>query len=136
MANYKIEEIEGIGSSKGEAFRKANITTTDKLLQAGRTKAMRKALAEATGIDEKTILKCVNQVDLFRIKGVGKQYAELLERAGVDTVVELATRKPENLEPKLKEVNEKYNLCNRVPPLKSIQQWVEIAKTLPRGVEY
>ena len=75
-------------------------------------------------------------VDLFRIQGVGAQYAELLEAAGVDTVVELATRKAENLTKKMEEVNETKKLVRRVPPLKTVEGWVEEAKSLPRVLEY
>ncbi|MDO4695643.1 DUF4332 domain-containing protein [Porphyromonas sp.] len=136
MANYKIEEIEGIGPVLGKKFRAAGITSTDALLKACTTKKNRKELAEKVGINEAQVLKFANQVDLFRIKGVGSEYAELLEAAGVDTVKELAQRKPENLCEKMAEVNEKKKLVRRVPPLKSVQNWIEQAKTLPRALEY
>ena len=96
MANYKVIEVEGIGPVMAGKLNDAGINMTDQLLQACKTKANRKALAEKSGIDEAKILKFANMVDLFRIKGVGSEYAELLEAAGVDTVKELATRKAEN----------------------------------------
>lgn len=136
MANYKIEEIEGIGPVLGKKFREAGIATTDALLKACLTKKQRKEVAEKTEISEAQILKFANQVDLFRVKGIGSEYAELLEAAGVDTVKELAQRKPENLCEKMMEVNEAKKLVRRVPPLKSVQNWVEQAKTLPRALEY
>lgn len=136
MANYKIEEIEGIGPVFGQKFREVGINTTDQLREATKTKAQRKDLAEKTSIDEGKILTFANHVDLFRIHGVGAQYSELLEASGVDTVKELATRKPENLVKKMEEVNANKKLVRRVPPLKSVEKWVAEAKTLPRGLEY
>ncbi len=136
MANYKIEEIEGIGPVYGKKLRDAGITTTDKLRQATTTKKQRQALAASTTIDEKLILSWANMVDLFRIKGVGAQYSELLEAAGVDTVKELAQRSPENLLAKMNEINEAKKLVRQTPALKSVQNWVAQAKELPRGLEY
>lgn len=136
MASYKIEEIEGIGSVMGEKFRAAGINNTDKLLEGCKTKKQRQALAEATGVSEKLILKFANMADLFRISGVGQEYAELLEAAGVDTVPELATRKPENLTAKMEEVNEKKKLTRKTPSLKEVEKWVEEAGKLPRVLEY
>ena len=136
MANYKIEEIEGIGPVLGQKFRDNGIKDTNGLLNACLTKKQRKELAEKTGISEAQILKFANQVDLFRVKGIGSEYAELLEAAGVDTVKELAQRKAENLVQKMEEVNEAKKLVRRVPPLKSVLNWVEQAKELPRALEY
>ena len=101
MANYKIEEIEGIGPVLGEKFRTAGVKNTDTLLERGATKKGRKELAETTGISEAKVLTFVNMADLFRINGVGEEYAELLEAAGVDTVPELAQRNAENLTAKM-----------------------------------
>lgn len=136
MANYKIEGIEGIGPAYSEKLRVAGITTTDKYLAATKTKKQRQALAEQTGIDEARILKWANMTDLFRVKGIGPQYAELLEAAGVDTVKELAQRKPENLTDKMNEVNDAKKLVRLTPALKSVKGWVEQAKALPRALEY
>ncbi len=136
MGNYKIEEIEGIGPAIGEKFREAGITNTDKLLAGAKTKAQRKDLAESTGISEKQILKFANMADLFRINGVGQEFAELLEAAGVDTVPELAQRNAENLTAKMEEVNEEKGLTRRTPSLKEVEKWIDEAKTLPRELEY
>lgn len=136
MANYKIEEIEGIGPAYGEKLRAVGITTTDKLFKACTTKKQRQQVAEATGIEESRILKWANMVDLFRVKGIGAQYAELLEAAGVDTVKELAQRKAENLTAKMEEVNAEKKLVRLTPALKSVQGWIAQAKELPRGLEY
>ena len=109
MANYKIEEIEGIGPALGEKLRAAGVSSTDKLLDACKTKKQREALAEASGVSEKQILKFANMADLFRITGVGQEFSELLEAAGVDTVPELAQRRADNLTAKMEEVNKEKN---------------------------
>lgn len=136
MANYKIEEIEGIGPVMGEKLREAGITTTDKLLEATLTPKQRKELAETTGISPKLILRFANMADLFRITGVGQEYAELLEAAGVDTVPELAQRNAENLTAKMEEINEEKSLVRRTPSLASVEKWVQEAKSLPRALTY
>ena len=92
-----ISSIEGIGPKFSEKLAEAGVKTTEKLLEAGASKSGRKKLAEASGIDEKKILRWVNMADLFRIKGVGEEFSDLLEAAGVDTVKELRNRNAENL---------------------------------------
>ena len=136
MANYKIEEIEGIGEKMGAKFREAGINSTDKLLAGTKTKKQRKDLAESTGISEKLVLKFANMADLFRINGIGEEFSELLEAAGVDTVPELATRNAENLTAKMEEVNVAKKLTRRTPSLKEVEKWIAEAKTLPRMLEY
>jgi len=136
MANYKIEEIEGIGEKLGAKLREAGINTTDKMLAGTKTKKQRKDLAESTGISEKLILKFANMADLFRINGIGQEFSELLEAAGVDTVPELATRNAENLTAKMEEVNAEKKLTRRTPSLKEVVKWIEEAKTMPRVLEY
>ena len=131
-----IIDIEGIGPVYAEKLKSINIYTTSDLLEAGATPIRRKDLAEKTGISPKLILEWVNIADLYRIKGVGEEYSDLLEEAGVDTVVELARRVPENLHAKMLEVNEEKNLVNRLPPLSEVENWVEQAKKLKRVVEY
>jgi long-chain acyl-CoA synthetase len=105
-------------------------------LEQGASPRGRRALAEATGISEALLLRWINQADLFRIEGIGEEYADLLERAGVDTVPELAQRNPENLYAKLLEVNQEKNLVNRLPGLAQVADWVAEAKRLPRVVLY
>ena len=136
MANYKIEEIEGIGEKLGAKLREAGINSTDKLLAGTQTRTQRKNLAETTGISEKLILKFANMADLFRINGIGQEFSELLEAAGVDTVPELAMRNAENLMKKMEEVNAVKKLTRRTPSLKEVEKWVEEAKFLPRVLEY
>ena len=136
MANYPVIEVEGIGSVYGKKLNDAGIKNTDQLLNACKTKAMRVKLAADSGIDESHILRFANMVDLFRIHGVGSEYADLLEASGVDTVKELATRNPANLTAKMAEVNNEKKLVRRIPTEKMVEKWVNEAKTLPGALEY
>ncbi|MFK7882819.1 MAG: DUF4332 domain-containing protein [Phycisphaerales bacterium] len=136
MANYPIQDVEGIGPTYGAKLEEAGIKNTDALLAAVKTPADRKALAEKTGLDAKQILKWGNMVDLYRIKGVGSEFSELLEAAGVDTVPELAQRRADNLAAKMAEVNEAKKLTRRTPTESEVTGWVDHAKTLDRALEY
>ena len=131
-----VSEIEGIGPAYTKTLRDAGIKTTDDLLEAGATKGGRKELAEKTGITEKLILEWVNKADLFRIQGIGEEYSDLLKEAGVDTVVELSRRKPENLHATIVGINKAKGLVRRTPTLSKVTDWVAQAKALPRKVEY
>ncbi len=133
---YKSNEIEGVGEVYAQKLGEAGIKTTDDLLEKAATPKQRKELAEQTGISEKLILKWANHSDLFRIKGVAGQFAELLEAAGVDTVKELRHRVPANLHAKCEEVNEVKNLCNRVPSVAEIEKMVAQAKELEPKLSY
>lgn len=133
---YKIEEIEGVGGVYGEKLNAAGIKTTEDLLNKCAKKAGRLKLAEETGISEKLVLRWTNHADLFRIKGVAGQFAELLEASGVDTVKEFRHRVAANLQPKMEEVNNAKNLCNRVPSVKEVEKMIEQAKTLDPMMEY
>lgn len=132
----KLVTVEGIGQVYAQKLEDAGITNTDLFLQKGTTPKGRQELAEATGISGKLILEWLNHVDLFRIKGVSEEYADLLEAAGVDTVPELAQRNPENLFQKLGEVNQAKKLVRRLPGANQVASWVEQAKDLPRVLEY
>ncbi len=132
----KIEDIEGIGPVYAKKLTEAGITSVDQLLKVGAGPKGREELAEKAGIDRKLILEWVNHADLYRIKGVGQEYSDLLEEAGVDTVVELATRKPENLHAKILEVNTAKKLVRRPPSAKMVADWVSQAKELPRVVTH
>ncbi|MES9941321.1 MAG: DUF4332 domain-containing protein [Candidatus Thiodiazotropha sp. 6PLUC2] len=132
----KLVEIEGIGETYASKLEGADIKNLEALLQKGSTKKGRKELEDATGISGKLILRWINMADLFRVKGIGEQYSDLLEAAGVDTVPELAQRKPENLHAKMVEVNEAKNLVRAVPSLSAVEKWVAEAKELPRVVTY
>ncbi len=132
----KIVDIEGIGPVFAAKLNGAGIRTTDALLQAGCGPEDRKQLAAATGIADSLILEWVNLADLYRVKGIGRQYSDLLEEAGVDTVVELATRVPEHLLAKMVEVNKAKNLVNKMPGVSQVKGWIAQAKKLPRVVTY
>jgi len=133
----RIIDIEGIGPKYKRLLKeKAGISTTETLLKASATPKQRKELATTTGISPKLILEWANLADLFRIEGVGEEYSDLLEEAGVDTVVELAGRNPENLYAALSEVNDRKKLVRRLPGLKHVKKWVVQAKKLPRALKY
>lgn len=133
---YNIEQIEGIGQTFADKLRLDGITTTEDLLERGATPKGRAAISDATAISPKLILKWVNHADLFRIKGVAGQFAELLEAAGVDTVKELRHRVAANLHPRLVEVNDQRGLCNRVPSMAEVEKMITQAKELPPVVTY
>ena len=134
--NYKIIDIEGIGEVYAPKLIAEGIETVEQLLDACAGPAGRKAMAEKTGISEKLILRWTNHADLFRINGVGPQFSELLEKAGVDTVKEFRHRVAENLQPKLEETNAAKNICNRVPAVSEIQKMIEQAKELEPKMTY
>ena len=127
---YKIDEIEGIGPAKKEALAKGGIQTTDDLLERCCDKKGRESIASLTKISESDLLKFTNMADLMRIKGVGEEYSELLEAAGVDTVKELRNRRADNLTAKMTEVNEAKKLVRSLPAEKTVQGWIDHAKTL------
>lgn len=131
-----IIDVEGIGPVYKKKLKGVGIATTEKLLEVGGTPKGRKDLAEKAGIDETLILEWVNLSDLFRIKGVGSEYSDLLEEAGVDTVVELSKRVPANLFAKMVEVNAAKKLVRKMPVEKQVADWVDQAKKLPRLVSY
>lgn len=138
MADYAIKEIEGIGEVYGPKLQAVGVKTVAELLEKGKAPKGRKELAESTGISEKLILKWINMADLFRVKGIGPEYSELLEKAGVDTVKELRHRVPEHLHAKMEEVNSSTGqpLVRALPSLKAVQTWVEEAKKLEPMVTY
>ncbi len=136
MANYKLEEIEGIGKQNAAKLQKAGITTVNDLLEKGATRKGRQELADATGISGDLILKWVNAADLFRVPGIGSEYAQLLEKAGVDSVKELRNRKPENLHAALTQANEKHKLVRKLPGLSQVEGWVKAAKELEPVIKY
>jgi predicted flap endonuclease-1-like 5' DNA nuclease len=131
-----LVDVEGIGEAYAQKLKSAGIKTIEELLGEGCDPKGRQMIAEKTGISDKLILRWVNHADLFRIKGVGSEYADLLEYAGVDTVPELAQRNPENLHAKLVATNEEKKLVRRVPTVDEVTRWVEEAKKLPRVLTY
>jgi predicted flap endonuclease-1-like 5' DNA nuclease len=132
----RLIKIEGIGETYAQRLEQAGLSTIEELLEHGASPKGRTELVEKTGISATLILKWVNRADLVRVKGIGEEYADLLEAAGVDTVPELAQRNPQNLYPKLAEVNAVKKLVRRVPALSQVEDWVAQAKDLPRKVTY
>ena len=128
--------IEGIGPARAAKLNKAGVRGLNGLLKMGGTRKGRLELAKATGFDAKTILEWVNRADLFRVKGIGGQYSDLLEAAGVDTALELSKRKPEALLEAMTKANAKLNKVNQRPGLSNVKAWVKNAKTLKRVIEY
>ncbi len=131
-----LVEIEGIGPINAAKLNKAGVRGANGLLKIGGTKKGRVELSKATGFSAKMILEWVNRADLFRVKGIGTQYSDLLEAAGIDTVVELAKRKPESLLASMTQANAKKNLVNQMPALSLVKAWVKNAKSLKRAIEY
>ncbi len=128
--SYKITDIEGVGPAYAEKLATAEIATTDDLLDRCDNAAGRKAVAEITGMSASVLLKWANRADLMRISGVGPQFSELLECAGVDTVKELRTRNVENLTAKMTEVNTEKKLTRANPTVSAVQGWVDAAKKM------
>jgi len=132
----KLEAVEGIGEIYAGKLREVGISTTAALLKKGATPSGRRSIAQQSGISDTLILEWVNHVDLFRIKGIGEEYSDLLESAGVDTVPELAQRNPANLYQTLLETNQVKELVRRLPTQTQVSDWVAQAKVLPRVIEY
>ena len=133
----KIEDIEGIGPAYAAKLGSAGVTTTEGLLEHGGKAAGRAALAETTGISAAVILEWVNHADLMRINGVGSEYSDLLEAAGVDSPAELAQRNAANLAQTFQEVDAaRPNMVRRVPSEETISGWIASAKDLPKVVEH
>ena len=132
----KLVDIEGIGPAYAAKLSKAGIRSLEALLKKGATPAGRKEVARMSGIGDANILEWVNLADLFRIKGVGGEYSDLLEEAGVDTVVELAKRSGANLFKKMEQVNAEKKLVRKMPTAAQVEGWIQQAKKLPRAIKY
>jgi predicted flap endonuclease-1-like 5' DNA nuclease len=132
----KLAEIEGIGPSYAAKLEAAGVGSVEALLEKGASRQGREEIATRSGVTAALILEWVNHADLMRIKGVGSEYADLLEAAGVDTIPELAQRSPGNLAAKLEEVNAEKKLVRRVPTESEVTDWVQQAKSLPRIVTH
>ncbi len=134
---YSISSVEGIGEKFTVKLKQAGIRSVNALLEKGASRKGRKELAEKTGIDESKILEWVNRADLYRVNGIGEEYSDLLEQAGVDTVKELRNRNAENLYEALKKANTKGRaIVRQLPGLKQVSAWIEEAKKLPPMVTY
>jgi len=132
----KLTKIEGIGEVYAQNLKDAGIATVEALLVAGASPKGRQEIEEKTGIGHAYILKWINRADLFRVKGISEEYADLLEAAGVDTVPELAQRKGENLYAKLGEINAAKKLVRKLPAQSQVSDWIKQAGDLPRVVTY
>ena len=131
-----IEKIEGIGPTYAASLKKADVRTTGALLKKGASKRGREELARKTGLSEVLILEWVNRADLMRVRGVGEEYSDLLEAAGVDTVKELRRRNPGNLLASMVKVNTKMRLVRRLPTEAMVERWVEHAQNLEVVIKY
>ena len=134
--SYPITDIEGIDSDVAAVLKSAGIRSTDRLLEAARTVKGRKTLAAKTGFDEKQLLCWANVADRMRIKGISKEYAELLQAAGVDTVKELKYRNPLNLANAMADANKRRKVVRLLPSEKVVRRWIENAKLLPLKITY
>ena len=135
-AKGKLTSIQGIAEATEAKLNTAGVTSVDDLLDKGATPKGRDDIAAKSGLSSAQVLKFVNYADLFRIKGIAGQTAELLQASGVSTVAELAQRNPANLAAKLKETNDAKKLTGQVPSEKQVTGWIEAAKTLPKKVTY
>jgi len=133
-----LTKVEGIGKRYQKQLQKVGISTTEALLKNGATRKGRNQIAKESGISAKLVLEWVNRADLFRIKGVATQYADLLEQSGVDTVVELGKRVPENLLDRMAKANSKgkRKLVRQLPSINQVKKWVKQAKRLKRVVTH
>ena len=132
----KLVKIEGIGDAFAVKLKGAGVGSVEMLLRKGGTKRGRKKLAEKSGMDDTRLLKFINHADLMRIKGIGGEYAELLEASGVDTVKELAQRNSINLHQTMKDINNQKKLVRQVAARSQVEEWIRQAKRLPRAVQY
>ena len=132
----KLEVIEGIGPIYANKLRAAGVSSIESLLSTGATPKGRRELAAKTGIGDEYIMDWVNRADMMRIRGIGEEYSDLLEKAGVDTVVELAQRRADNLHAKMLQVNTQKKLVRRPPSQNMVADWIRQAKSLPRAVSY
>jgi predicted flap endonuclease-1-like 5' DNA nuclease len=134
--SYPIADLDGIDSQVVARLKAIGIRTTSRLLEAAKSPKDRQELAARTGLDERCILRCANMADRVRIKGIGEDYAGLLEAAGVDTVRELTYRNPVNLARAMQEANRQRKLVRVPPSEKTIGRWIEYARTLPLKISY
>lgn len=134
--SYKLSEIKGMSDAAAAALEKAGVNNSEALLERSVTPKSRKELADATGISLDDVLEFANRADLMRVSGVGRQYSDLLENAGVDTIPELAQRNPANLRAAMNELNEKDQLVGAMPSESQVADWVAQAKELGRKLQY
>ncbi len=132
----ELNALIGMTPELEQKLKEEGIGNSDQLLEAAKTPRQRNALAKQVGVAARDILELANRADLARVKGIGSAYSNLLEKAGVDTVKELATRRPDNLHKKIMEINEQEGLVKQPPSQAQVATWVEEAKQLPKLLEY
>ena len=132
----RLKGIDGIGEEYSKRLKDVGILSVQALLDKGALPQGRRELSRSTGIPESQLLTWLNNADLFRIRGIGEEYAELLEIAGVDTVPDLAMRSPDNLHRMLIDANEQRRLVRQLPSLNQVKSWIEQAKQLPRVIHH
>ncbi len=131
-----IKQLKGMDDELAKKLKALDIRDSEQYLQSATSPKQRKALAKDLGIAERDVLELANRADLSRLKGVAGIYSDLLERAGVDTIKELATRNPENLYNKMVEVNNELRLAGRLPTILDVAEWVEDAQEMPKILTY
>ncbi|MFO7697799.1 MAG: DUF4332 domain-containing protein [Anaerolineae bacterium] len=131
-----IKLLRGVDDKLAATLKGLGLTDSDKFLAATRTPAGRKDVAEKAGISADLVLELTNRADLARVKGIAQVYSDLLENAGVDTVLELSNRRADNLTAKMAEINAEQKLSKRNPPMSFVEDWIAQAKALGRGIEY
>ena len=131
-----VQEIKMVGPSEAEKLSKAGVTTVEGLVEQGKTRSGRHRLATASGLPEHDILKWVDRAHLMELKGVGKQYADLLEVAGVDSPLELSHPVPEHLYQRLLDINAEQKLVQRAPHMNEVESWIEEAKATAPTIEH
>ncbi len=134
--NYRIDEIEGIGATYAGKLQAAGIRNTSDFLTHCCDRSGRTHIATQTGVSEKLLLKWANLADLMRVTGIGKQFAELLEAAGVDTIKELRNRNAANLASTMAEVNAAKKLARSTPSMSMVEEWIAQAKLLPPTITH
>jgi Domain of unknown function (DUF4332) len=134
--SYPLTDIDGIDDEAVAILKTVGIRSTERLLEAARTVKGRKVLAIKTGFEEKQLLCWANVADRMRIRGISKEYAELLQAAGVDTVKELKFRNPANLAKAMAEANRKRKMVRLLPSEKVVGRWIDHAKSLPLKITY
>lgn len=131
-----VKKLKGMNATLDSNLSKLGIRNSSQLLDSAWGPSERQALAKQVGVSARDILELANRADLSRVKGIAGIYSDLLEKAGVDTIKELATRRPDNLHVKLLEVNQKIRLSNREPTLSMVNDWINQAKLLPKILTY
>jgi hypothetical protein len=112
------------------------VRSSKSLLEAAATARGRKELAEKTGLPEKQLLQWANVAHFMSIRGISREYADLLQKSGVDTVKELKYRNPAKLVEAMSKANKARKLVRIMPSEKRVVRWIDDAKKLPPKISY